>query len=133
MKLIISIGIITLLFFSCANSEPNISHKLPKNLLGVEMHYQYSGGNEYAVKFEKEGISYQYRTGGSPDKWWGKFPYRYMKTENDEHFISWFEEGYGNYVTLLINYDKNILYGSAIIRGEIVHFQKSKISKIKVN
>lgn len=133
MRLLWSVVLVVgMLFMSCSHSQTKGKQKLPEKLLGVEMRYQYSGGNEYAIKFEKEGISYQFRTGGSPEKWWGKFPYNYMQTENGEHFVSWFEKGYGDYVTLLINYDNNILYGSAIIKGKIVHFQKAKIKEVKL-
>ncbi|MCT4580376.1 MAG: hypothetical protein N4A35_03080 [Flavobacteriales bacterium] len=130
MKVFFYLFTFVIFAYSCKNSSNQNNIKVPENLEGVEMHYTYSGGNEYAVKFEKGGMSYQYRTGGKPNKWWGKFPYNYMKTENNEHFVSWFEKGYGDYVTLLINYDQNILYGSAIIRGKMVHFQKAKIRQV---
>mgnify|MGYP000040919071 CR=1 FL=1 len=130
MKTLIYLISLIIVAYSCKSSSNQENIKVPENLEGLEMHYTYSGGNEYAVKFEKDGMSYQFKTGGKPNKWWGKFPYNCMKTENNEYFVSWFEKGYGDYVTLLVNYDQNILYGSAIIRGEIVHFQKAKIEQV---
>lgn len=118
---------VALMFISCQSTSNAENLKLPDRLLGVTLNYSYTGGNSYAVKFEKEGLSYQYRTGGSPEKWWGKFKYNHLLTEENEHFVSWFEPGYGDYVTLLINFDKKVLYGSAIIKGKIVHFEKATI------
>lgn len=53
-----------------------------------------------------------------------------MMTNNNEHFVSWFEPGYGDYVTLLINFEDNTIYGSAIIKGEKIHFQKAELLKV---
>jgi len=71
-------------------------------------------------------------TGPKPNRWWGPFPYNHTTTDNNEKLVSWFEKGYGDYVTLLINFDKKTLYGSAIIKGEIVHFEKTKIQRFGI-
>lgn len=122
---------IIILVASCGRSVENKNLNFPNELIGVETTYKYSGGNKYTVKFEDEGLSYQYRSGKSPEKWWGKFKYNHMLTENNEHLVSWFETDYGDYVTLLLNFESNVLYGSAIIKGKIVHFQKGKIESVK--
>jgi hypothetical protein len=133
MKKSILITSLAFLLLACGQVETKSNSSFPERLTNVVMHYTYSGGNGYAVKFEKEGLSYQYRTGSSPETWWGPFTYDHMITEKGEHFISWFEPGYGDYVTLLVNFEDDILYGSAIIKGKKVHFQKAKISKIQMN
>jgi len=122
--------VISILLFSCNHPKESENIKFPDKLIGVEIQYTYSEGNEYAVKFENDGLSYQYKSGSKPEKWWGKFEYNHIITENHEHFVSWFEPGYGDYVTLLINFENEIIYGSAIIKGKAVHFQKAKIHKI---
>ncbi|NOQ70594.1 MAG: hypothetical protein GQ574_01250 [Crocinitomix sp.] len=121
---------ISLFLISCNSTKENENLKMPEKLLGVILQYTYSEGNEYAVKFEAEGVSYQYRSGRSPEVWFGKFPYNHMITESNEHFVSWHEADKGDYVTLLINFDTNTLYGSAILSAKKVHFQKAEISKI---
>ena len=127
MKNLIALIIVAFLMLGCGGNN----ERFPDKLIGVETLYNYSGGNAYAVKFEADGLSYQFRSGRSPEKWWGKFEYNHMITENNEHFVSWFEPDYGDYVTLLINFETNVIYGSAIIKGEIVHFQKGKIQETK--
>lgn len=100
-------------------------------LNGTDITYEYDSGRSYNVKFEEAGISYRYLTGSRPDAWWGPFPYKAFKVGDDLFMASWFEAGYGDYVTLLINFDTKILYGSAILSGEEVHFHGAKIVKIQ--
>ncbi len=99
-------------------------------LNGTQITYMYSSGRSYNVKFEEKGVSYRYLTGSKPDVWWGPFPYQAMEVEDNLYFASWFEKGYGDYVTLLINFDKNVIHGSAIIGGNEVHFHKAELVKV---
>ncbi len=80
---------------------------------------------------EEQGVSYRYLTGTKPNKWWGPFPYDAFEVESKVFFASWFEPGYGDYVTLLINFNNKLLYGSAILSGKTVHFHGAKIRKVK--
>ena len=98
-----------------------------RSLDGSEITYEYTSGRSYNVKFEPAGVSYRYLTGSKPDKWWGPFPYQAFEVRKNEYFASWFEAGYGDYVTLLINFDNRLLYGSAILEGEEVHFHGAHI------
>jgi phenolic acid decarboxylase len=123
--------IFALILTACTQTQTkeDINLSFPDKLVGVETIYTYSGGNAYAVKFEEDGLSYQFRSGAAPEKWWGKFDYNHMLTAKNEHFVSWFEPSYGDYVTLLINFETNTIYGSAIIKGKTVHFQQGKIEQ----
>jgi phenolic acid decarboxylase len=98
-----------------------------RDLDSTNITYNYTSGRSYNVKFEEKGVSYRYLTGSKPDKWWGPFPYQAFKVEDEVYLTSWFEEGYGDYVTLLINFNNNLLYGSAILSGKTVHFHGAKI------
>lgn len=98
-----------------------------RSLDGSEITYEYTSGRSYNVKFEPAGVSYRYLTGSKPEKWWGPFPYQAFEVRKNEYFASWFEAGYGDYVTLLINFDNRLLYGSAILEGEEVHFHGASI------
>jgi len=100
---------------------------------GTVMTYKYSGNNAYNVKLVDGNLSYRFLSGSKPEAWWGPFPYEAVKTENGEYMLAWYEESYGDYVTLLINIEGKYLYGSAIIvgkNGTKTHFQKAQISKI---
>ena len=127
MKILISIFLSIL--FTTALHASDLS--LPtRNLNGTDITYNYTSGRSYNVKFEEEGISYRYLTGSKPEKWWGPFPYQAFQVENNVYFASWFEKGYGDYVTLLINFNNSLLYGSAILSGKEVHFHGAKIVNV---
>lgn len=100
-----------------------------RKLNGTEITYQYTSGRSYNVKFEEAGISYRYLTGSKPETWWGPFPYKAFEVDNNVFLTAWFEEEYGDYVTLLINFNNNLIYGSAIIAGETVHFYGAQLIK----
>jgi len=104
---------------------------LTRELDGTKITYEYTSGRSYNVRFEAAGVSYRYLTGPKPETWWGPFPYQAFRVRDNVYFTSWFEEGYGDHVTLLIDFNKRILYGSAILRGEEVHFHGAKIVKIE--
>ena len=101
-----------------------------RDLNGTDITYNYTSGRSYNVKFEEAGVSYRYLTGSKPEKWWGPFPYQAFQVESNIYFSSWFEKGYGDYVTLLINFNNSLLYGSAILSGEQVHFHGAEIVKV---
>ena len=103
--------------------------ELTQKLNGTNISYSYTGGRSYNLKIDAIGISYQFLTGSKPKKWWGPFPYKAIEVEENVYFLSWYEDGYGDYVTLLIYFDKNILYGSAIIPNKGTHFESAKINK----
>ena len=117
--------------FASGASFADVNSEQIQDLNGTEITYLYSSGRSYHVKFAEEGLSYRYLTGSKPDAWWGPFPYQAMKVKEQLYFTSWFEEGYGDYVTLLINLQKKELHGSAIISGEEVHFHRANIIKIE--
>ncbi len=100
-------------------------------LNGTVLTYDYTTGRSYQVKIEEKGVSYRYLSGSKPDAWWGPFPYTAFEVEKDEFMLSWFEEGYGDYVTLLVNFKTKLIYGSAILRGEEVHFHGARLKSVQ--
>ena len=105
--------IIGLLLFSCT-TENNTPEEFPSSLNGTELTYQYSEGNSYNLKFNNDSVSYRFLTGPKPEAWWGPFKYDAVKRENGESFLSWYEHGYGDYITPLISADKKTLYSVVI-------------------
>jgi len=127
MKTLISIFLSFVLTTAVQAAELSLP---TRDLNGTDITYDYTSGRSYNVKFEEAGVSYRYLTGSKPEKWWGPFPYQAFQIEKNEYLASWFEEGYGDYVTLLINFNNNLLYGSAILSGKKVHFHGAKIVKV---
>lgn len=125
------LAVVAWLAFGCGAAQADKNLEMPERLSGVMIQYTYSGGNEFAVKFENEGVSFQNRSGSSPDRWMGSFEYNHLITESNEHLVSWYEPDKGDYVTLLMNFETKTVYGSAIIvAAKHVHFQKGEISSI---
>ena len=109
----------------------DVETRLTSELNGKFITYKYSGGRSYEIKFEPKGMSYRYLSGSKPEKWWGKFPYNALITDNGEYFVGWYEEGYGDYITLLINFESNVIYGSGILGDQSIHFEKASITSVK--
>lgn len=104
--------------------------KPTQTLNETDITYNYTSGRSYNVRFTAAGVSYRYLSGSKPKKWWGPFPYQAFEIESNVYFASWFEKDYGDYVTLLINFNNNLLYGSAILSAEKVHFHGAKIIRV---
>ena len=101
------------------------------SLDGTNITYTYTSGRSYNVKFESAGVSYRYLTGTKPEKWWGPFPYKALVTAQGEFLVAWHEPDYGDYITLLINMEAEVLYGSGIIGSSSTHFEKAHICNIE--
>ncbi len=119
------------LFFTLPlfSTEAPLTHDLD----GVEITYTYSDGGSYNVKYTPKGVLYRFLSGEAANDWWGPFPYKAYKTENGEYFLGWYEKGYGDQITHLVNLKTKTLYGSGIIVKKdrtIEHFQKAKIDKV---
>jgi hypothetical protein len=63
------LAVFVLLAVGCGTAQADKDLEMPERLSGVTIQYTYSGGDEYAVEFEDEGVSFQYRSGSNPDKW----------------------------------------------------------------
>ena len=123
-------SLLLFIFIQPALSDDAITN-FTDSLDGTAITYTYSGGRSYNLKFDSGDISYRYLTGTRPDKWWGPFPYKAMVTDQGEFLVAWYEQGYDDYITLLINLEAEILYGSGIINKNSTHFEKALISNIE--
>ena len=118
-------------FFSLAVIAQN---DMTKAMEGTELNYNYTGGNAYNVKLTTEGLSYQFLAGSKPEKWWGPFEYKAMSKDKGEYIISWFEDGFGDHVTLIVDFEKRQLFGSALVfskKGVYKHLQMANIKSFK--
>lgn len=119
-----------ILFITTSQVQANTGPKLAGVLDQTIMTYRYTGGRAYTLKFEDGSISYQYLSGSKPQLWWGPFPYKTMKTNKGEYLVAWYEQGYGDYITLLFDRKTKILYGSGLLLGKGTHFEKAEIITI---
>lgn len=108
---------------------------LPEELHGVELIYTYDNkGNAYHVKMDETGLRYRYRTGSNPKKWWGPFDYNVLKTNKGDYVIGWYEKGYGDYITLTVDFEAKTLIGSGIVMpSSYIHFDRATIEKFIID
>lgn len=130
MKIISKLTFLLSLLFSANGAIAAELAPSTRVLDGTAITYNYTSGRSYHVKFEKAGVSYQYLTGSKPTTWWGPFPYTAFEVEKNVFLAAWFEQGYGDYVTLHIDFNTNLLYGSAVLQGKTVHFHGAHIVKV---
>ena len=82
--------------------------------------------------FKNDSVSYRFLSGSRPEAWWGPFSYNATEKVNGDYIVSWFEHGYGDYITLIVDANKKTLWGSGVIvKGDnsSVHFQEAEISE----
>jgi len=137
MRLILSITILVAVsLVSCQSAERKtkwLNTDMPNKLNGMKIHYQYSGGNSYNIHYKNDSLCYQFLNGGRPNAWWGPFEYHHMMTDQNEHIVGWYENGYGDYITQIIDFEQNYLIGSGVIMPDtIIHFQRAKILGVEV-
>lgn len=121
--------IVFLISFSAWASAPALTTELN----GVEITYKYENGMAFNLKYTPKGILYRYLSGDAPNEWWGPFPYKAYKTENGEFFLGWYEKGFGDQITQLVNLEKKTLLGSGIIVKKdrtLEHFEAATIEKV---
>jgi len=123
-----NILLITPMIFFLSLAHAEVKTELTDSLDGIGLTYTFSGGNAYNIKFSSKSLSYRFVSGSKPDKLWGPYPYKAMKTEKGEYFVAWFEDGY--YATILFDPKTKHLYGSSI-SGKNTYFEKAEISQIK--
>lgn len=123
-----------LVLLACFMRGTSQAAELTRELDGTEIIYSYADGSRYNVQYTAAGVKYRFLTGKAPGEWWGPFPYKAIKTPNGEYFLGWYEKGYGDQITHLVNLETKTLYGSGIIVKKdrvIEHFQAAKIEEIK--
>ncbi|MBY0372059.1 phenolic acid decarboxylase [bacterium] len=116
------------------SSMGQASEGLTAELNGKQLTYRYDNGGHYQIRYAEDGVRYRFLSGKAGDKWWGPFPYKAFKTTNGEYFLGWYEKGFGDQITQLVNLQNKTLYGSGIIvkkSGVVEHFERAQIEKIE--
>jgi len=126
----------TFIFTNCQSHKPEsklLNIDMPDKLDGVKIYYQYSGGNAYNIHYKDDSLRYQFLNGGKPNIWWGPFKYYHMMTDKNEHIIGWYEHGYGDYITQIIDFEQDYLVGSGVIMPDtVIHFERAEILEVAV-
>lgn len=97
------------------------------HLDGVSLTYYYQSGWGVSMAFTDGTLSYEWVAGPPTGAANADVPYRSRKVGPRAYLVSFHEPENANYVTLLLNFDQNVMAGTALLGygGEeaTVHFQ----------
>lgn len=110
--------LITLLFIMFASLSTLVAQeKQSEHLLdGTSMEYYYQTG--MAIHLELYGGMLKYKWIAGPRKGKGNqdLPYKSRKIGDKMYLVSWLEESHPDYMTLIFNFNNNVMYSSGILR-----------------
>ena len=90
---------------------------MTRALNGTTISYLYANGLSFAVRIEEAGVSFR-RLHGQPGAWVGQYPYQAFEVADDIYMLTWYEQDTGDFVTLVIDFNNEILYGSAYFAAD---------------
>ena len=124
-----------LAFVACwlANiSEPRaeIGGTLTTELAGTTITYNYTSGRKYRVTYGPDTLAYLRMDVPGRTLVEG-LPYIARKIDTDVYYISWHRPERGEFVTILIDLGKRMLYTSALLEGNDRHFDLAEIVDVE--
>ena len=114
MKRIFLLFIIT---FSIFTSTSFAENRASEHLLdGTSMKYYYQTGDAIHLELNDGKLKYEWIEG--PRKGHGNkdLPYNSRKIGHKMYVINWLEESHPDFMTLIFNFDNNVMYSSGILR-----------------
>ena len=98
-------------------TQSNAQEKQEEHLLdGTSMNYYYQNGTAVHVDFDDGQFKYQWIAGPNTDAV-GKVGYRSRKIGDKLYMVNFFEETNLTFVTIVFNFNQNVLHTSALIAG----------------
>lgn len=102
---------------ACFTINLHAEEKKPQHLLdGTSMNYYYQNGSAIHLKFYDGLLKYEWITG--PRKGHGNqdLPYNSRKIDERMYVINWLEKSHPDFMTLIFNFNNNVMYSSGILR-----------------
>jgi hypothetical protein len=113
---------------SAAHAE--VSGPLTSELAGTELTYHYDGGRKYQVRFAADTISWL-RLDVPGRTWESGTPYIARKISENLYYVNWHRPQRTEYITILFDFDKRVMYTSALLEGQERHFESARIVELK--
>ncbi len=98
-------------FKSTSDKAENVQHLLD----GSSIEYQYQNGWAIHMELYNGLLKYEWIAGpmkGNSNK---DLPYRSRKIGSKQYMINWYEQSKPDFVTLVFNFDTNVIYSSGLI------------------
>ena len=113
MKKITLIVSILLVFVGTISAQKKQSEHL---LDGTSMKYYYQTGMAIHLELYDGKLKYEWITGPRKGKGNKDLSYSSRKIGDKMYVISWLEESHPDYMTLIFNFNNNVMYSSGILR-----------------
>lgn len=111
-KLIMLLFILFASFSTLVAQEKQAEHLLD----GTSMKYYYQTGMAIHLELYDGKLKYKWITGPRKGKGNQDLAYKSRKIGDKMYVISWLEESHPDYMTLIFNFNENVMYSSGILR-----------------
>jgi hypothetical protein len=98
---------------------------LSGDLDGVSLTYHYASGRQYDVSFSGGKVSWQRKDVAREPV--SGVPYVARKIADNLYLVNWGRRELVESITVLMDFDKRTLYTSALLEGNVPHFDLAKI------
>lgn len=98
------------------NATKKISITAEHLLDGTSMNYYYQNGKAIHLDIYDGKLKYKWIARPAKGKGNKDLPYKSRKIGNKMYLVSWLEESHPDYVTLVFNFNNNVMYSSGILR-----------------
>jgi hypothetical protein len=112
------------------SAHAEVSGPLTKELAGTELTYHYDGGRKYHVRFAEDTISWL-RLDVPGRSWESGTPYIARKIGDNLYYVNWHRPERTEFITILFDFNKRVMYTSALLEGKDRHFESARIVELK--
>ena len=102
---------------------------------GTSFEYFYQTGGGLKLSFNDGKLQYVWIKGSRKGNSAKDIPYQSRKIGNDMFIVNWQEPDKPDFVTLVINFEQNVMYSSAILRygtkEEMIHFNGAIMERVQ--
>jgi hypothetical protein len=122
----------TILTLTAAHVEPGtmpdeIGGPTTDDLAGVTLEYTYETGRKYRLRFTNETVSFLLMS--IPDQPERTLLYRAREVAPKMYLVHWLVPGRVGHVSLVIDFERNIVHVSALMPGQVEFFDIATIAK----
>jgi hypothetical protein len=118
------------ILLSVASTSGAADGGLTRELDGTTLSYQYEGGRRYDIRFDNATIAWQRLDlpGREPVE---GVPYVARRIEEGVYLVNWHRPEHTEYITILFDFNRRLMYTSGLLEGRDRHFEAGKITSLE--
>ena len=126
----------TVLVLLVGTAYSQAQNKEPEHLLdGTSLNYYYQSGSGLSASFKDGKFNYEWIVGPRKGNKGNDIPYKSRKIGDEMYIVNFHEKHKPDFVTLIFNFEQNVMYSSAILRygtdNEMTSFNGGIIEHVK--